>query len=151
MQDTTSPNDDPVASLPPQDVNARRVSHRYSAFDTHLFANYQIPASPATAKRALEAHLSETDRRLEEASRLGTALIQQREELVERLREVEERHDRQELGPELRQKLVEVQREYNELGRDSARAFLSYKSRGSTADESQSASSVLDGKVINIY
>ena len=118
-------------------MDPRRASHRYSAFDTHLFANYQPTPSPATAKKALESHLSETDRRLEEASKLGTALVRQRQDLTDRLKEVEERQSGQDLGPELRQKLAEVEREYNELGRESARAFLSHKSRTATNEDGQ--------------
>ena len=132
--------EDPFAS---SRADARRASHRYSAFDTHLFANYQPAASPASAKRALQAHLSETDRRLEEASKLGTALVQQRQDLTQRLKEVGEQQD-EEIGPELRQKLAEVEKEYNELGRESARAFLTHKSRGGAAEDGQNLSSAPD-------
>ncbi|MCJ1388495.1 hypothetical protein MMC18_001342 [Xylographa bjoerkii] len=107
----------------------RRQPHRYSSFDTQLFALNHSSSSPSQAKRALEAHLTETDRRLEEASRLGTALVKQRKELSERLNEVEQQKGDREIGPELRQKLIEVEKEYNEIGRDSARAFLGPKSR----------------------
>ena len=107
----------------------RRQPHRYSSFDTQLFALNHSSSSPFQAKRALEAHLTETDRRLEEASRLGTALVKQRKELSDRLNEVEQQKGDREIGPELRQKLVEVEKEYNEIGRDSARAFLGAKSR----------------------
>ena len=134
----------------PSTMDPRRASHRYSAFDTHLFANYQPAASPAAAKRALESHLSETDRRLEEASKLGTALVQQRQDLTDRLKEVEERQSGQDIGPELRQKLTEVEREYNELGRESARAFLSHKSRTATNEDSQGPSIGSDIRVNSI-
>ena len=107
----------------------RRQPHRYSSFDTQLFALNHSSSSPSQAKRALEAHLTETDRRLEEASRLGTALVKQRKELSDRLNEVERQKGDREIGPELRQKLIEVEKEYNEIGRDSARAFLGAKSR----------------------
>ncbi|MCJ1420989.1 hypothetical protein MMC32_007351 [Xylographa parallela] len=107
----------------------RRQPHRYSSFDTQLFALNHSSSSPSQAKRALEAHLTETDRRLEEASRLGTALVKQRKELSDRLNDVEQQKGDREVGPELRQKLIEVEKEYNEIGRDSARAFLGAKSR----------------------
>ncbi|MCJ1385530.1 hypothetical protein MMC17_008653 [Xylographa soralifera] len=107
----------------------RRQPHRYSSFDTQLFALNHSSSSPSQAKRALEAHLTETDRRLEEASRLGTALVKQRKELSDRLNEVEQQKGDREIGPELRQKLIEVEKEYNEIGRDSARAFIGAKSR----------------------
>ena len=126
-------NDDPFEASTPK-LEDRKAPHRFSAFDTQLFTSYQPAASPATAKRALEAHLSETDRRLEEASKLGTALVQQRQDITEKLKEVEVHISGQELGPELRQKLAEVEKEYNELGRETARAFLAHKSRAMNGD-----------------
>ncbi|KAI1077791.1 hypothetical protein F5B20DRAFT_592512 [Whalleya microplaca] len=97
--------------------------HRFSNFDSQLFA-LGPNASPAQAKRALEAHLSETDRRMEEAGKLGTALVQQRKELTERLKEVEKLEAEGELSTDLRQKLVEIEKDYNEVAKESARAFL---------------------------
>jgi hypothetical protein len=111
-----------------------RSTHRFSSFDTQLFAQYQATSSPLQVKKALEAHLQETDRRLEEASRLGTSLVQQRKELTDSLKEVEKRQGEGEIGPELRQKLADVEREYNELGRDTARASLLAKPRGLGSD-----------------
>ncbi|KAI2615406.1 hypothetical protein GGR54DRAFT_299344 [Hypoxylon sp. NC1633] len=97
--------------------------HRFSNFDSQVFA-LGPSASPAQAKRALEAHLAETDRRMEEAGKLGTALLQQHKELSERLREVEKQQAEGELSDDLRQKLVEIEKDYNEVARESARAFL---------------------------
>ncbi|KAJ5146041.1 Pleckstrin homology domain Mcp5-type [Penicillium bovifimosum] len=104
---------------------APRDSHRYSSFDTQLYS--LNASSPAQAKRALEAHLAETERRLEEASKLGTALIEQQQQLSEQLKEVELRQDEGEIGPDLRRKLADLEKEYNEIGRESARAFLAPK------------------------
>ncbi|MCJ1280998.1 hypothetical protein MMC26_000316 [Xylographa opegraphella] len=125
--DSIHNNDDPFTNG--TGPGPRRQPHRYSSFDTQLFALNHSSSSPSQAKRALEAHLTETDRRLEEASRLGTALVKQRKELSDRLNEVEQQKGDREIGPELRQKLIEVEKEYNEIGRDSARAFLGAKSR----------------------
>ena len=96
---------------------------RHSTFDNQLFS-----LSPATSagqiKRAIEAHLRDTQRRMEEAGKLGTALVQQQKELTEKLREVEQLQTEAELNPDLRQRLVEIEKDYNEVARDSARAFL---------------------------
>ncbi|KAK5651289.1 hypothetical protein OQA88_12633 [Cercophora sp. LCS_1] len=96
---------------------------RHSNFDSQLFA-----LSPGTSadqvRRALEAHLQDTERRMEEAGKLGTALVQQRKELTERLREVEQLQSEGELNPELRQRLVEIEKDYNDVARETARAFL---------------------------
>ncbi|KAI1505945.1 hypothetical protein F5X99DRAFT_415624 [Biscogniauxia marginata] len=96
---------------------------RYSDFDSQLFA-LGPSASPAQARRALEAHLAETDRRMEEAGKLGTALLQQRQELMDRLEEVGKLQTQGELSQELREKLAEIERDYNEVAKESARAFL---------------------------
>ncbi|KAK6611431.1 anucleate primary sterigmata protein a [Botrytis cinerea] len=81
-------------------------------------------AGDSSTKRALEAHLAETERRIQEASNLGTTLLQQRKDLGERLKEVEKQQSEGDITPELRQKLVDIEREYNEVGRETARAFL---------------------------
>ncbi|KAI1163854.1 hypothetical protein F5B18DRAFT_293419 [Nemania serpens] len=108
---------DPFRSSGPTD------HRRFSQFNAQLFA-LGPSVSPGQAKRALEAHLAETDRRMEEAGKLGTALVQQRNELTERLREVEKLQTEGELSDDLRQKLVDIEKDYNEVARESARAFL---------------------------
>jgi len=105
--------------------------------------------SPDQAKRALEAHIAETERRIQEASRLGTSLVQQRKELGERLKEVEKEQTEGDITPELRQKLVEIEKEYNEVGRETARAFLP-KSRVSS-NELAASPFAGDTKVIPVY
>lgn len=142
----TQHTDDPFTTSPSQSQPSH--PHRYSIFDTQLFAlNHQ---SPTQAKRALEAHLSETERRLQEASRLGTALVQQRKDLTERLREVELQKEEGDIGPELRQKLSDIEKEYNELGRESARAFLGPKLRVPLSEETANAPFVLNGGVSHV-
>ena len=96
---------------------------RHSNYDTHLFA--LAPGSSAEqVKRAIQAHLRDTERRMEEAGKLGTALVHQQKELTEKLREVDQLQSEAELNPELRQRLVEIEKDYNEVARDSARALL---------------------------
>lgn len=119
--------------------------HRYSHFDTLLFS-IGPAASPEQAKRALEAHLAETERRIQEASKLSTTLVQQRKELSERLKEVEQQQNDEDITPELRQRLEEIEREYNELGRESARAFLP-KSRVSSSEMTAGSPFAGDTKV----
>ncbi|OTB15190.1 hypothetical protein K445DRAFT_61304 [Daldinia sp. EC12] len=96
--------------------------HRLSTFDSQF--SLSPNASPTQAKRALEAHLAETDRRMEEAGKLGTALLQQRKELSQRLMEVEKQQAEGELSDDLRQRLAEIEKDYNDVARESARAFL---------------------------
>ncbi|KAG0156016.1 hypothetical protein PDIDSM_3192 [Penicillium digitatum] len=81
--------------------------------------------------------LAETDSRLEEASRLGTALINQQRQLSEQLKEVEQEQNEGEMGPELRRKLADLEKEYNEIGRESARAFLAPKRLAGGPEDAQ--------------
>jgi hypothetical protein len=112
-------NDPFTAETPAQN------NHRYSVFDFDEDALVGGPgASPTQAKRALEAHLSETDRQLDEAGKLGTALVAQRKALAEQLQEIEKLEAEGELKPELRKKLVDIEKEYNFLAQESARVFL---------------------------
>lgn len=113
-------------------VSTSSNHHRFSHFDNQLFA-LGPTTSPDQAKRALEAHLAETEKRIQEASKLGTTLVQQRKDLAERLKDVEKQQSEGDITPELRQKLVEIEKEYNEVGRESARAFLP-KSRVSSSE-----------------
>lgn len=126
-------------------TSASSSHHRFSHFDSQLFA-LGPETSPEQAKRALEAHLAETERRIQEASKLGTSLVQQRKDLAERLKDVEKQQSEGDITPELRQKLVEIEKEFNEVGRESARAFLP-KSRVSSSEMANSPFSG-DGKVI---
>ncbi|KAM3513131.1 hypothetical protein MY11210_003243 [Beauveria gryllotalpidicola] len=115
--------DDDAANDPFVVSTSSAAHYRFSAFDHELFAAGP-GSSPRQAKRALESHLAETERRLDEAGKLGTALVSQRKMLAEKLQEIDNLQAQGELGPELRQKLVEIEREYNDLARESARAFL---------------------------
>ncbi|KAL1956783.1 hypothetical protein VTO42DRAFT_6837 [Malbranchea cinnamomea] len=134
----SSDMEDPFLPTTPAGANSARESHRYSTFDTQLFT--LNASSPAQLKRALEAHLAETERRLEEASKLGTALVNQQKELTEKLHEVERQEQEAEIGPELRQRLIELEREYNEIGRETARATLGHRQRHAGPDDSASPS-----------
>ncbi|KAK3695541.1 hypothetical protein B0T22DRAFT_438521 [Podospora appendiculata] len=109
---------DPFVTSPSGTTHAR-----HSNFDTQLFA-----MSPGTTaeqvKRALEAHIRDTERRMEEAGRLGNTLLHQRKVLADRLQEVKELESETDLNLELRHRLAEIEKDYNEVARDSARAFL---------------------------
>lgn len=124
--------DDPFVSTPVGAIS-QRENHRYSTFDSQLLTLNS--SSPAQLRRALEAHLAETDRRLQETSKLGTALVQQQRELSDRLKEVGQQQEEGDIGPELRQKLAELEKEYNDIGRESARASLGPKSRHLAPDD----------------
>ncbi|KAM5456213.1 hypothetical protein MaudCBS49596_001234 [Microsporum audouinii] len=119
--------DDPFVATPLAAAQSQREPHRYSSFDNQLLTLNS--SSPTQLKRALEIHLAETDRRLEETSRLGTALVRQQQELADKLKEVEQQQEDGEIGPELRQKLLALEKDYNEIGRESARTTFAAKPR----------------------
>ncbi|KAG6008827.1 hypothetical protein E4U21_003856 [Claviceps maximensis] len=121
--DLPAPGNGDAANDPFVTSSSSSAHHRFSNFDQELFAAGP-GSSPAQARRTLEAHLAETDRRLDEAGKLGTALVSQRKLLAEQLQNVQKLQTEGELGPDLRKKLVEIEREYNDLSRESARVFL---------------------------
>ncbi|KAI8161398.1 PH domain-containing protein [Colletotrichum sp. SAR 10_70] len=139
--------------LPPGDADANDpfvsppgpANQRYSGYDSQFFA-LGPGASPDQAKRALQAHIADTERRLDEAGKLGTALVQQRKELAERLKEVEEQQTEGELTPDLRSKLVEIEKEFNDVARETARAFLP-KQRVPSNEAAGGSPYVPDGKM----
>ncbi|KAI4237814.1 MAG: hypothetical protein L6R40_005839 [Gallowayella cf. fulva] len=142
---TMRQNEDPFTSTPT--MHPPRP-HRYSSFNTGLFAeSHPSSSSPTHVKRALEAHIADTEWRLQEASKLGTTLVEQRQKLSARLREVELQQHQNELGPELRQRLVDIEKEYNDVGRETARAFLGPKSDPIAATADSESSFALDGTV----
>ncbi|OLN86027.1 Anucleate primary sterigmata protein A 1 [Colletotrichum chlorophyti] len=137
---TDADANDPFVSPPPGQAH-----QRYSAFDSQSFA-LSSGSSPDQAKRALQAHIADTERRLDEAGKLGTALVQQRKELAERLKEVEEAETGGELTPELRAKLAEVEKEFNDVARETARAFLP-KQRVPSNEAAGGSPYVPDGRI----
>ena len=109
-------------------------AHRFSSLDSDSLS-LALHASPHQLKRTLRAHLSETDRRLQDAQRLGTSLLQQQQELSERLREVETQEDEAEVSPELRKRLAEIEKEHDDIGREIAKALLAPKARAVSSED----------------
>ncbi|KAK1969221.1 PH domain-containing protein [Colletotrichum sublineola] len=139
--------------LPPADADANDpfispsgpAHHRYSSFDNQSFT-LGAGSSPDQAKRVLQAHIADTERRLDEAGKLGTALVQQRKELAERLKEVEEQETEGELAPELRAKLADIEKEFQDVARETARAFLP-KQRVPSNEAAGGSPYVPDGRI----
>ncbi|CUS07370.1 unnamed protein product [Tuber aestivum] len=85
-----------------------------------------LPASsPSQVKLTLEAHLQEVNKRIETTAVLGRTLLAQQQQIEARMKEVEEAGEQ--IDPNLKKKLVELEKEYNEVGRESARAVLTNK------------------------
>jgi hypothetical protein len=131
--DFTNGNDPFVERHTPQRTSR---PHRYSAFFDPDALSVEAAASTVQLKRTIQAHLSETDRRLEETQRLGTSLLHQQQELSEKLKELENNPDDAEITPELRTRLAEIESEYNDLSRQIAKALLVPKARTVSAEDS---------------
>lgn len=146
-----SPVGDPFVTAPSGPTRLR-----YSAFDSNIFA-LGLATSPEQAKRAIEAHLADTQQRMEEAGKLGTTLLHQRKELTERLKEVEQlQSEEAELTPELNRKLAELESEYMQVARESARAFIPKQRVPSNEDPAGASGSPFahqgkGGRVRNTY
>lgn len=126
---------DPFIDNQPRTQNTQ--SHRYSSFFGSDSLHLDATSSPNQLKRTLQAHLSETDRRLQDTQRLGTSLLQQQQELSEKLKEVETQEDEAEVSPELRQRLAELEKEHNDVGKEIARALLAPKARAVSSEDRQ--------------
>ena len=109
--------------------------HRYSSFFDSDSLGLASHSSPRQLKHTLQAHLLETDRRLQDTQRLGTSLLQQQQELSDRLKEVETHEDDAEVSPELRKRLAEIEKEHNEIGREIAKALLAPKARAVSSED----------------
>ncbi|KIX98182.1 uncharacterized protein Z520_06262 [Fonsecaea multimorphosa CBS 102226] len=109
--------------------------HRYSSLVDPESIAMGASMSPSQVKRSLIAHLAETERRLHDAQKLGESLLLQQSELNEKLREMEEQQGEAEITPELRQRLADLEKEHNDVGKEIARALLGPKSRAVSGEE----------------
>ncbi|KAI1627105.1 hypothetical protein EDD37DRAFT_621387 [Exophiala viscosa] len=119
------------------DTQSRRLSHahRYSSLIDPESITLGATTSPSQAKRSIIAHIAETERRLHDTQKLGQSLLQQQSELNEKLREVEEQQGDAEITPELRQRLADLEKEHNDVGKEIARALLGPKSRAVSGED----------------
>ncbi|KAI9723531.1 MAG: hypothetical protein M1828_004127 [Chrysothrix sp. TS-e1954] len=123
--DSTFSNGIEVASEDPYSLTPGKTPpfQRHSSYDADLQSSY-AEGSPSQAKRTLEAHISDTDRRIRDASKLGTTLLDQRQRLKDRLKDIDQQQGNEEIGADLKKKLVDLEKEYNEVGKESAKALL---------------------------
>lgn len=114
-------------------------AHRYSALVDPDTIALGASTSPSQVKRSLEAHITETERRLHDTQKLGQSLLQQQADLQEKLREVDQQQGDAEISPELRRRLADLEREHNDVGKEIARALLGPKSRAVSGEEKPGA------------
>lgn len=80
--------------------------------------------SPADIKRKLEQRLADTKSKMYNIGRLGESLVKQEQELNDRIKEMELHSHEEEIRPELRSKLAELENGFKEIERESAKAFM---------------------------
>lgn len=98
--------------------------NRNANFDPSMILSLSS-SSPGQLKRTLEAHLQEVNKRIENAGALGRKLLTQQQDIEANIRELEEGGDS--VDPELKKKLVDLEKEYIEVGREASRAALTSK------------------------
>ena len=79
--------------------------------------------SPSDIKRKLEARLLDTKSKMYNIGRLGESLVKQEKELHERIKEMDTQSQDDEIRPELRSKLADLENGFKEIERESAKAF----------------------------
>ena len=79
--------------------------------------------SHSDVKRKLEQRLADTKAKMYNIGRLGESLVQQEQELNDRIRELDTQSNDDEIRPELRSKLAALESGFKEVERESAKAF----------------------------
>ena len=119
---------DPLNNTP---TSANRTkSQRLAHANSNYLASF-ARGSPSQAKRALEAHILDTDRRIQDATKFGTTLVDQKRQLSEHLHDLEAQENDEEIDVDLKHKLTELEKDYNEVGRETVRSFMPRGSRSS--------------------
>ncbi|EWC48511.1 hypothetical protein DRE_07724 [Drechslerella stenobrocha 248] len=86
------------------------------------------PLTRSQASRTIANQIEDATKHLELVGDVGEKLRATKQRLMDRLREVES-HNGDELSADLRQQLEDLQREYDDVGRESARAFSTSASK----------------------
>lgn len=79
--------------------------------------------SHSDIKRKLELRLADTKAKMYNIGRLGESLVKQEQELNDRIKEIDTHPNDDEIRPELRSKLADLENGFKEIERESAKAF----------------------------
>jgi hypothetical protein len=79
--------------------------------------------SHSDVKRKLEHRLADTKAIMYNIGRLGESLVKQERELNDRIKEMDSQPQDDEIRPELRSKLADLENGFKEIERESAKAF----------------------------
>jgi hypothetical protein len=99
--------------------------HQIRSPSTGLSSGYitMSDRSHSDIKRKLEQRLADTKTKMYNIGRLGESLVKQEKELNERIKEIESHSQDDEIRPELRSKLADLENGFKEIERESAKAF----------------------------
>jgi CRISPR/Cas system type I-B associated protein Csh2 (Cas7 group RAMP superfamily) len=106
---------DPAAPVTPH--------HQIRSTSIGVSALSMSDRSHSDIKRKLEQRLADTKAKMYNIGRLGESLVQQEQELNDRIRELGTQSNDDEIKPELRSKLADLESGFKEVERESAKAF----------------------------
>lgn len=115
--DPTSPPVTPHHQI--RSTSTNLLSPSSSAYSTSAMSD----RSPADIKRKLEARLLDTKNKMHNIGKLGESLVKQERELNDRIKEMDMQSHEDEIRPELRSKLADLENGFKEIERESAKAF----------------------------
>jgi hypothetical protein len=79
--------------------------------------------SASDVKRKLEQRLADTRTKKYNIGKLGESLVKQEQELIDRIKEMDSQSQEDEIKPELRSKLADLENGFKEIERESAKAL----------------------------
>jgi hypothetical protein len=98
--------------------------HQIGSPSTGGLSTISMPERSATdIKRKLEQRLADTKAKMYNIGRLGESLVRQEQELNDRIKEVDAQSQDEEIRPELRSKLADLENGFKEIERESAKVF----------------------------
>ena len=106
---------DPITPVTPQH-QIRSISAGSSFFS-------MSDRSASDVKQKLEQRLADTKQKMHNIGRLGESLLKQEKELNDRIKEMDSQSQNDEIKPELRSKLADLENGFKEIERESAKAF----------------------------
>src|SRR5271167_4499118 len=110
-------------TIMPSDPTTPVTPHHQIRSATGLSALSTTDRSHSDIKRKLELRLADTKAKMQNIGRLGQSLVKQEQELNDRIKEMDSHPSDDEIRPELRSKLADLENGFKEIERESAKAF----------------------------
>lgn len=113
---------DPTA-IPMDPTTPVTPHHQVRSASTGLSVVSMSDRSASEVKKKLELRLADTRAKKHNIGRLGESLVKQEQELIDRIKEMDAQSQEDEIKPELRSKLADLENGFKEIERESAKAF----------------------------